>query len=67
MPIATYSPTRPAAPVATPIPIQPPSYHSAVVEDPVTPVRGLLAYVAGSSGSRLLYSQIFRPITTSKT
>jgi hypothetical protein len=48
MPIATYSPTRPAAPVATPIPIQPPSYHSAVVEDPVTPVRGLLAYVAGS-------------------
>jgi hypothetical protein len=58
MPIATYNPTRPVAPISTPLPVQPESYQSAVVEDPVTPVRGLLAYVSGSPWAVDYYSQI---------
>jgi len=58
MPIATYAPSRPTAPIQVPIPAQPPTYASAVVADPITPVRGLLAHVAGGSWAVDYYSQI---------
>lgn len=58
MPIATYTPTRVVPPVTDPIPVQPPSYASTIVEDPVTPVRSLLAYVGGGPWTVDYYHQI---------